>query len=190
MIRSPPVDSRVRIRLRQCAVFGASLWYRATPSGASNRRCHLVSLGCKCAKENLAAAVGVEPTNAWFRARCLGPLGDAASFGKPHGDRTRLTRLKVWGPHQKSSGSSWRKRGRVERPRPRCRGSRRFQGGHRRQSVCASIIRRYSNAANGGVRFGARRPIRSRCLSAAYQTKRCEPDPTFDAPRLYSDATT
>lgn len=26
-----------------------------------------------------------EPTNAWFRARCLRPLGDAASFGKPHG---------------------------------------------------------------------------------------------------------
>ena len=26
----------------------------------------------------MAAAVGVEPTNAWFRARCLGPLGDTA----------------------------------------------------------------------------------------------------------------
>ena len=47
-IRSPPVDSRVRIRLRQCAAnAGASLWYRATPSGISNRRFHLVSLECK-----------------------------------------------------------------------------------------------------------------------------------------------
>ena len=43
---------------------------------------------------------------------------------------------------------------------------------------------------NGGARFGGRPLVSSRCLSDAYQTRQCEPHPIFDAPRLYSAATT
>lgn len=75
-IRSPPVDSRVRILLRQCATsFGASLWYRATPSGVSSRRFHLVSWGCK-----LAGDAGLAPARAAFRAQCRDYFGLSPSL--------------------------------------------------------------------------------------------------------------
>ncbi len=58
---------------------GALPRYRAEPSALSTQRFHLVSLKCEPKYDwYRAAAVGVEPTNAWFRARCLRPLGDTA----------------------------------------------------------------------------------------------------------------
>ncbi len=64
----------------------------------------------------MAAAVGVEPTNAWFRARCL------AVWRRRSWQTARGSNPSLWIESPLTSPEverfNWRKRGRVERPRP------------------------------------------------------------------------
>ena len=115
----------------------------------------------------MAAAVGVEPTNAWFRARCLGPLGDAASLANRAGSNPS-DQIEVWVGFGGSGVDS--------NAQGRCCGSHRFQDGHRCQSVCASIIGgRCADRTRASLLMTTRSLSRGvPCHSATYRVLNCE----------------